>query len=68
MRYDEIDAEQDTDHEVGPTVEALTEATARRHPVYDLLYAVPARRHGARVLTLDNRLSRLVVDMGVGLA
>ena len=50
------------------TVEALAEATARRHPVYDLLYIVLARRHGARVLTLDGRLSKLAAEMGIGVA
>ena len=48
------------------TVEALAEAAARQHPVYDLLYIVLARRHGARVLTLDARLSGLAADMGIG--
>ncbi len=48
------------------TVEALAEAAARRHPVYDLLYVVLARRHGARILTLDARLSDLAADMGIG--
>ena len=47
-------------------VEALAEAAARQHPVYDLLYIVLARRHGARVLTLDARLTELAADMGVG--
>ena len=48
------------------TVEALAEAAARGHPVYDLLYVVLARRHGARLLTLDVRLSGLAADMGIG--
>jgi predicted nucleic acid-binding protein len=48
------------------TVEALAEAAARQHPVYDLLYVVLARRHGARLLTLDARLSGLAADMGIG--
>ena len=47
------------------TVEALAEAAARRHPVYDLLYVVLARCHGARLLTLDARLSALAADMGI---
>jgi predicted nucleic acid-binding protein len=46
--------------------EALAEATAREHPVYDLLYVVLARRHGARMLTMDARLSKLATEMGVG--
>lgn len=47
-------------------VEALAEAAARQHPVYDLLYIVLARRHGAHLLTLDARLSNLAADMGIG--
>jgi len=46
-------------------VEALAEAAQRQHPVYDLLYVVAARRHGARVLTLDERLAKLARTMGV---
>lgn len=45
--------------------EALVAATRYRHPVYDLLYAVLARRHGAAVLTLDDRLRSLLAQMGV---
>lgn len=47
------------------TVEALAEAAQRQHPVYDLLYVVAARRHGASVLTLDERLAKLARSMGV---
>jgi predicted nucleic acid-binding protein len=46
-------------------VEALAEAATRHHPVYDLLYVVLARRHGARVLTRDGRLSNLAAKMGI---
>lgn len=45
--------------------EALVAAARHRHPVYDLLYAVLARRHGAAVLTLDERLRSLLSQMGV---
>ena len=45
--------------------EALVAAVRYRHPVYDLLYAVLARRHGAAVLTLDERLRSLLAQMGV---
>jgi predicted nucleic acid-binding protein len=45
--------------------EALVAAARYRHPVYDLLYAVLARRHGAAVLTLDGRLRSLLSQMGV---
>lgn len=45
--------------------EALVAAARYRHPVYDLLYAVLARRHGAAVVTLDGRLRSLLSRMGV---
>ena len=45
--------------------EVLREASARRHSVYDLCYAVLARREGAAVLTIDARLRKLIVTMGV---
>ena len=48
------------------TTEALTEAVRFKHPVYDLLYAVLARRTGCAVLTTDERLRRLLGQMGVG--
>jgi len=46
-------------------VEALHQAVAHRHPVYDLLYAVLARRTGAAVLTCDNRLAALLDALGI---
>jgi predicted nucleic acid-binding protein len=49
------------------TTEALTEAVRYRHPVYDLLYAVLARRTGCAVLTMDGRLRALLGQMGVGI-
>lgn len=36
--------------------EALSAASQQSHPVYDMVYAVLARRHGATVLTMDERL------------
>jgi len=48
------------------TTEALTEAVRFKHPVYDLLYAVLARRTGCAVLTMDKRLRTLLGQMGVG--
>ena len=45
--------------------EALATATAFDHPVYDALYAVTARREGAAVCTLDQRLARLLEAMRV---
>jgi len=45
--------------------EALREAAIHRHPVYDLCYAVAARRAGASVLTVDRRLMNLLAAMRV---
>jgi len=45
--------------------EALTEAVRYAHPVYDLLYAVLARRTGCTVLTRDERLKTLLARMGI---
>jgi len=47
-------------------VEALSEAARHGHPVYDLLYAVLARREGCRVLTFDRRLASLLRKLGIG--
>ena len=47
------------------TTEAITEATRYRHPVYDLLYAILARRKGCAILTMDQRLAALVSKMGI---
>jgi hypothetical protein len=40
----------------------------RRHPVYDLYYAVLARREDAAILTFDGRLKQLCIEMHVPLA
>ena len=45
--------------------EALLESGLRSHPVYDLLYLVLARRHGANLLTGDKRLAELSQDLGI---
>ena len=50
------------------TTEALTEAIRYVHPVYDLLYAVLARRTGCTVLTMDERLKKLLGRMGISSA
>ena len=47
------------------TTEAITEATRYRHPVYDLLYAILARRKGCAMLTMDRGLTALVDKMGL---
>src|SRR5437868_4612936 len=48
--------------------EVLREASARRHSVYDLYYAVLARREKAAVLTFDKRLKQLCTEMHIPLA
>jgi predicted nucleic acid-binding protein len=45
--------------------EALAEAVRHRHPVYDLIYAVLARRTGCAVLTMDSRLVALLGQMSM---
>lgn len=45
--------------------EALLEASRLGHPVYDCLYAVTARRHGAALLTRDARLGKLAQGLGL---
>ena len=45
--------------------EVLHESSARRHSVYDLYYAVLARREGAAILTIDARLRKLVLAMNL---
>jgi predicted nucleic acid-binding protein len=46
-------------------VEALGEACRLSHPVYDLLYLVLARRHGATLVTCDRRLGDLAHSQGL---
>lgn len=45
--------------EAGLFPEALTVAVATDHPVYDILYALTARRHAGVLLTFDMRLHDL---------
>ncbi|HEX4955307.1 MAG TPA: type II toxin-antitoxin system VapC family toxin [Thermoanaerobaculia bacterium] len=45
--------------------EALAAATQRNSPVYDLLYAVLARRHGATVVTADEPFARRLAAMEI---
>lgn len=45
--------------------EALVAANAESHPVYDMMYAILARRHGATVLTMDERFFRLLRRMDI---
>lgn len=51
------------DRELG--VEALAESIRTRHPAYDLVYVVLARRTGAALLTRDRRLAALLPELGV---
>ncbi|HKS23537.1 MAG TPA: type II toxin-antitoxin system VapC family toxin [Thermoanaerobaculia bacterium] len=48
--------------------EALRAAAVHRHPVYDLYYAILARREGAAILTFDKRLKQLCAEMRIPLA
>ena len=45
------------------TTEALSTAIRYSHSVYDLLYLILARRHGCKVLTVDNKLLALVEEV-----
>lgn len=45
--------------------EALSLAVTEKHPVYDLLYVVLARRTGSTLFTLDKKLQRLCVRYDV---
>lgn len=46
-------------------VESLHEALRLNHPVYDLYFLVLARRNGATLLTVDEKLKRLALECGV---
>lgn len=43
--------------------EALSAAIRANHPVYDMLYVVLARRHGCTVLTVDKKLTALILQL-----
>jgi predicted nucleic acid-binding protein len=45
--------------------EAMVAASRHSHPVYDVMYAVLARRTGALVLTMDGGFARLLRQMEV---
>jgi len=42
--------------------EAVNEAIRLNHDVYDVLFMVLARRHGAKLLTCDKKLQELYAD------
>lgn len=46
-------------------IEAFSEARRLRHPAYDMLYAVLARRNGATLFTLDQKLQKLCLENGI---
>ena len=45
--------------------EALAEAVRLSHPVYDLCYAITARRNGAFLMTCDGKLGALCAHLGI---
>lgn len=45
--------------------EALREAIANNHPIYDCLYLVCARRNNALLLSKDNRLKKLAEELRI---
>ena len=45
--------------------EAFHEACRQRHPVYDMVYLVTARRYSATLATCDQELARLASACGV---
>ena len=46
-------------------LEALSLASVHNHPVYDMIYAVLARRNACGVLSKDSRLAKLLTSIGV---
>ena len=46
-------------------LEALSLASTHNHPVYDMIYAVLARRNACGVLSRDSRLAELLASIGV---
>jgi predicted nucleic acid-binding protein len=45
--------------------EAFAAAIQQDHPIYDLLYAILARRNAAAVMTMDRRLADLLARMDI---
>jgi predicted nucleic acid-binding protein len=45
--------------------DALYEARRLNHPVYDMIYAVLARRESAVLATVDRRLAAIARDLGI---
>jgi len=49
-------------------LEALSLASTYNHPVYDMIYAVLARRNACGVLSKDSKLAELLLSIGVNTA
>ena len=47
------------------TTEALASSAKYNHPVYDMMYAILARRYGCSVLTVDKRFNVLLKKMDI---
>jgi len=47
--------------------EALVTSAAAKHPIYDMLYIILARREGARLLSMDRKLLAIARDQGVAI-
>lgn len=45
--------------------EAYAFSIQKRHPVYDSLYAITARRNGATLLTMDRRLASIAASENI---
>ena len=45
--------------------EAFDEGIKRRHPVYDMLYAVTARRNSGTLVTNDNKLAKICKELRI---
>jgi predicted nucleic acid-binding protein len=46
-------------------VEAMHEAMRLKHSAYDMLYLILARRYGATLMTLDDKLRQIAADEGI---
>ena len=51
--------------DAGLTTEALASSAKYNHSVYDMMYAILARRYGCSVLTVDKRFNVLLKKMDI---
>ena len=51
--------------DAGLTTEALASSAKYNHSVYDMIYAILARRYGCSVLTVDKRFNVLLKKMDI---